>query len=578
MEKVMTLSISQIEMTPLFELPTELSADTLSYMLSSKEFSKFTGTELRQKLSAFPIDMEYIRQVQDLLTKRFVKTLHGKWVEPIVQAIETMMKEQFDQTEMPPPKPNMLGHNQQTKAMYEAIKKSVKKKLVRLPEQINPHLFKFLKTVNIYMERVIFDKMNESMNKYLEFVLKFMARQDKVVQRKEFKKLGLDQVACKLEGQPMARIKVKIEKKPVVQVQKKIEIKGAKDIFVTVDSRNTSQLQSPGISSPIGESIISSGVVSLSGEEKTEEEELPYEDEFYRPVTVPDLEGTWKLLENIVEEFSVALSGIKRLEHIIYPILKSDRVMIGSPDPEKLASFKQVQKQVKWLISQAKGTPDHLITEIKQFLLYYSMEASNMVRSMKVECYKINKEMEAEEEQRKTNKKGTKKLSDNNLLEGTEETFSESSESKPKEDTESVKAAKKKEEDAKKGPQKSPEEIFEEGVEATEISDEIMEDKLEELRQVYWKVQHYSDFHDFGIVQLDISHYKNSVCKRIQKLVDHLHKMVQKSFVSRQVQLRVCFDEIEQELTADYDTIDQILEQIDFIKMHYHNGDLINDL
>jgi len=64
------------------------------------------------------------------------------------------------------------------------------------------------------MERAIFDKMNESMEKYLQFVLKFMARQSEVVEKSEFTKLKLDRIPYSIASTPMARIKVQIEKKP----------------------------------------------------------------------------------------------------------------------------------------------------------------------------------------------------------------------------------------------------------------------------------------------------------------------------------------------------------------------------
>jgi len=40
---------------------------------------------------------------------------------------------------------------------------------------------------------------------------------------------------------------------------------------------------------------------------------------------VPNLDDTWKLLSNIVDDFKSSLSGVKRVENVIYPILKNDR-------------------------------------------------------------------------------------------------------------------------------------------------------------------------------------------------------------------------------------------------------------
>ena len=111
----MNLTIDYIQKYPLFELPTELTKETISYMLSQKEFTKMTAKELQEKLRKFPIDMELVRQIQVQLTTRFKNILQHKWVEPIIQAVEKVIKDEFESMGLPPPKPSIYGTNKATK-------------------------------------------------------------------------------------------------------------------------------------------------------------------------------------------------------------------------------------------------------------------------------------------------------------------------------------------------------------------------------------------------------------------------------------------------------------------------------
>ena len=94
--------------------------------------------------------MGFIHQVQNLLAKRFKNQLHSKWLEIIVQKTE--------------------------KVIQSAFKEEKSKKVVKMKSQINPFLVKFFTFINIYMERMLFDKMKASMQKFLKFLLQFMAR------------------------------------------------------------------------------------------------------------------------------------------------------------------------------------------------------------------------------------------------------------------------------------------------------------------------------------------------------------------------------------------------------------------
>ena len=53
---------------------------------------------------------------------------------------------------------------------------------------------RFFTLMNIYLERMLLDKMKESMEKNRRFVLQFMARQDKFTSKPDFARVGLEGV------------------------------------------------------------------------------------------------------------------------------------------------------------------------------------------------------------------------------------------------------------------------------------------------------------------------------------------------------------------------------------------------
>ena len=78
----------------------------------------------------------------------------------------------------------------------------------------------------------------------------------------------------------------------------------------------------------------------------SEETVLHEEDPHCHIVTEPDLGSTWSLLTGLVTDFQTALSGVKRLENIIYPLLESKEHHLNAPDPSKIEDLKVIQKQI----------------------------------------------------------------------------------------------------------------------------------------------------------------------------------------------------------------------------------------
>ena len=63
-------------------------------------------------------------------------------------------------------------------------------------------------------------------------------------------------------------------------------------------------------------------------------------------MTVPDIEKTWIRLTGIIEDFRLALAGVKRIERIIYPLLEDSPKFIGNPDPALVDDLKVLDMQV----------------------------------------------------------------------------------------------------------------------------------------------------------------------------------------------------------------------------------------
>lgn len=71
---------------------------------------------------------------------------------------------------------------------------------------------KFLRVLNIFLERMLFDKMRESMVKYLVFLLQFMLRESALANHPHFLKLNLDAYSVKIRNKPLTEIKVKVNR------------------------------------------------------------------------------------------------------------------------------------------------------------------------------------------------------------------------------------------------------------------------------------------------------------------------------------------------------------------------------
>jgi hypothetical protein len=60
----------------------------------------------------------------------------------------------------------------------------------------------------------------------------------------------------------------------------------------------------------------------------------------YEIATVPEINESWRMLQDIMTEFQGALSGVKKVENIIFPLLETPKPFLDEPDAEKIADLK----------------------------------------------------------------------------------------------------------------------------------------------------------------------------------------------------------------------------------------------
>ena len=71
----------------------------------------------------------------------------------------------------------------------------------------------------------------------------------------------------------------------------------------------------------------------------------------YEIVTVPDINKSWVKLVDICKQFKSALSGVKRIENYIYPLLEEENQFLNEPDFTITDELLVINMQIEWSIS-----------------------------------------------------------------------------------------------------------------------------------------------------------------------------------------------------------------------------------
>lgn len=201
----------------------------------------------------------------------------------------------------------------------------------------------------------------------------------------------------------------------------------------------------------------------------------------YKIVTVPDLDKTWVKLTSIIDDCSKQLSGIRKVEHVVFPLLEDSKEFLEPPEPAHIDDLKKMYTQIKWLLGQGKKEPMEVLARLEKYFPYYTLSFEQMVKEMKAE--QLQKTMSSPE--------GVKELlraSGLNIEEPVDAT-------------------------------KSPADILFENVDDVELSEDSYREKLKELNENYWELQaEIANTYDFGLALLDLEPVKQQLIGKIEAL------------------------------------------------------------
>ena len=102
-------------------------------------------------------------------------------------------------------------------------------------------------------------------------------------------------------------------------------------------------------------------------------------------MTVPDLDKTWAKLTSIIDDCSKQLSGIRKVEHVVFPLLEDSKEFLEPPEPAHIDDLKVMYVQIMWLLDQGKREPLEVLVRLEKYLPYYSLSFEQMTKEMKVE-------------------------------------------------------------------------------------------------------------------------------------------------------------------------------------------------
>ncbi len=109
-----------------------------------EEFKGKTMDEMRSILRNFPVQMHNFVKSQKLLAKKFKETLETRWTENIAQKVERIVDKEF----------KLNSSNREI-----------------LRHQLNPYVLKLFEVIRLFQEKNLHDKLMDTMESYLRFLL-----------------------------------------------------------------------------------------------------------------------------------------------------------------------------------------------------------------------------------------------------------------------------------------------------------------------------------------------------------------------------------------------------------------------
>lgn len=89
-----------------------------------------------------------------------------------------------------------------------------------------------------------------------------------------------------------------------------------------------------------------------------------------------------------------------------------------------------------------------------------------------------------------------------------------------------------------------------------------------DLKRAWWTIhEEISDDYDFGLVSLDTREAKSLICTKLEELWNGLSNEVVTEFLDKMRDAYGRFKEVEDKITVTYHEVDDIVDQIEFVKV-----------
>jgi hypothetical protein len=126
---------------------------------------------------------------------------------------------------------------------------------------------------------------------------------------------------------------------------------------------------------------------------------------------------------------------------------------------------------------------------------------------------------------------------------------------------------------------KTAQEIIDQQLKAVVLNESTYRNNILDLDQAYWALQiDVPNERDFGMVKFDFRQVKDQLLRKIEGLRTKLRAEVLAVFKGQLTLLTEALEEIEYKLSAKYETIDEIISQIEYIETMATHGHVLEEM
>lgn len=210
--------------------------------------------------------MHNLVKSQKCIAKRFKDILEGRWTESLARKVEVIVDKEF--------KYNSNG---------QEIFKS----------QMNPYLLKLFEFIRLQQENILYDKLIETIEVYMRFLLKYAMRDLEFRRSRLFITLGFDKIPVIMGSKPMIVIEVRI-KKSIIEMN-------------SADSKSDTVYK-------------------------------------YEIQTKPTLDDIWSDFNSMIDLFISSVSRLRRIDDLVIPMLKLKKNTLMHIDKAKQPKIMALSK------------------------------------------------------------------------------------------------------------------------------------------------------------------------------------------------------------------------------------------